>query len=162
MIPYACKNGSENLCFRILKRNKKSSLELSVRVWTGTLIRVYIFQGMFRTVQQRLGQTVSRIQSVTRALIIIEYLSQCKDWIGIRALSRDLDLIPSTTYRFLSTLKDLGYVKQHPTDSTYQLSSKIANISSRVSDRLQITDSAHPTGPASAAQTKHPTHLICQ
>jgi IclR family acetate operon transcriptional repressor len=98
-------------------------------------------------------------ESVLRAFAIIEYLAESEDWVSLRALARDLGLGPATTHRFLSTLKSLGYVQQHPEDSRYQLTLKFASISARVLDRTQLRWIARPYMERLTAVSNETTHL---
>jgi DNA-binding IclR family transcriptional regulator len=98
-------------------------------------------------------------ESVFRAFAIIEYLANCEDWVSLRALARDVGLVPATAYRFLSSLKSLGYVQQHPEDSRYQLTLKFASISARVLERTQLRRIARPHMERLTAVSNETTHL---
>jgi len=98
-------------------------------------------------------------ESVFRAFAIIEYLAGCEDWVSLRGLARDLGLVPATAYRFLSSLKSLGYVQQHPEDSRYQLTLKFASISARVLERTQLRRIARPYMERLTAVSNETTHL---
>ncbi len=102
---------------------------------------------------------MKRNESTARAFSIIEYLAQQDDWVRLRALARDLDLHPATAHRFLSSLKDLGYVKQDPEGASYQLTLKFAWISSRVLERTQLRGVARPWMTQLTAETNETTHL---
>jgi IclR family acetate operon transcriptional repressor len=98
-------------------------------------------------------------ESVFRAFAIIEYLAESEDWVSLRALARDLGLMPATAYRFLSSLKSLGYVQQHPEDSRYQLTLKFASIAARVLERTQLRRIARPYMERLTAVSNETTHL---
>lgn len=102
---------------------------------------------------------MKRNESTVRAFSIIEYLAQQDDWVRLRALARDLELHPATAYRFLSSLKDLGYVKQDPEGSSYQLTLKLAWIASRVLEHTQLRGVAHPWMKRLTEETNETTHL---
>lgn len=97
--------------------------------------------------------------SVVRAFAIIEYLAEHEDWVSLRTLARELNLVPGTAYRFLTTLKELGYVQQHPEDARYQLTLKFAWVASRALDRTQLRRIAHPHMEQLTAVTNETTHL---
>lgn len=101
----------------------------------------------------------SRNESVVRAFAIIEHLAECDDWVALRTLARDLGLVPATAYRFLATLKDLGYVQQQPEDSRYQLTLKFAWVASRVLERTHLRRVAHPAMEHLTAVCNETTHL---
>jgi len=97
--------------------------------------------------------------SVVRAFAIIEYLAEHEDWVSLRTLARELNLVPATAYRFLTTLKELGYVQQHPEDARYQLTLKFAWVASRALERTQLRRIAHPHMEQLTAVTNETTHL---
>ena len=101
----------------------------------------------------------SRNESVIRAFAIIEYLAESDEWVGLSSLARDLDLVPSTAYRFLSSLKDLGYVQQHPTNSRYQLTLKFAWVASRVIEHTKLLQIARSWMDRLTAISNETTHL---
>jgi IclR family acetate operon transcriptional repressor len=100
-----------------------------------------------------------RNESVARAFAIIEYLAGREDWVALRSLARDLDLVPATAYRFLATLRELGYVQQHTDDSRYQLTLKFAWVASRVLERTQLRRVARPSMEHLTAVSNETTHL---
>lgn len=100
-----------------------------------------------------------RNESVVRAFGIIEYLSEQEEWLSLRTLARELNLDAATAHRFLTSLKDLGYVQQHPDDSRYQLSLKFAWIASRVLERTQLRNIVHPLLEELTSNTNETTHL---
>ena len=100
-----------------------------------------------------------RNESVVRAFEIIEYIAQSDDWVSLRTLARDLHLGPATAYRFLATLKELGYMRQHPEDSRYRLSLKFAWLGSRVLEPMQLRSIARPWLERLTATTNETTHL---
>ena len=103
-----------------------------------------------------------RNESVVRAFEIIEYIAQFDDWVSLRTLARDLHLGPATAYRFLATLKELGYMRQHPEDSGYRLSLKFAWLGSRVLEPMQLRSIARPWLEQLTSATNETTHLAVQ
>lgn len=98
-------------------------------------------------------------ESVIRAFNIIEYLADCEDWVGLRTLARDLNIDASTAYRFLTSLKELGYVRQDPDNSRYQLALKFAWLSAKLLDKVQLRNVALPFLEDLRATTNETTHL---
>jgi IclR family KDG regulon transcriptional repressor len=98
-------------------------------------------------------------ESVLRAFTIIEYLADKDDWVALRTLARDLDLVPSTAYRFLASLKELGYVHQHPDDSRYQLTLKFAWVAAQILERTQLRRIARSTMEQLTSISNETTHL---
>lgn len=86
-------------------------------------------------------------------------MADSSEWINLRTMARELDLNEATLYRILNSLKELGYVRQHEQDSRYQLTLKIAGISSQVLDNVQLRQIAHPFLKHLTSITNETTHL---
>ena len=81
------------------------------------------------------GQTV---QSVDRALEIMEVLSVNPKGITLTDLSNEVCLNKSTTYRLLSALEQRNYVTQDTETKKYMLTLKLFEMGNRISDRFDI------------------------
>jgi IclR family KDG regulon transcriptional repressor len=97
--------------------------------------------------------------SVYKTFEIIEFLSRHQHNIGLRDLARELDMAPSTVHRFISSLKDIGYVKQDPKTSKYRLSLKFAWLGSKVLGSIQVAELAKPFMEELTSNTNETTHL---
>ncbi len=97
--------------------------------------------------------------STTRLFQIIEFLACSKDWVSLRTMARELKISAASAFRGLNTLKELGYVRQHPQDSKYQLTLKIAWISAQVLENVQLRQIAHPFMQTLTSLTNETTHL---
>jgi DNA-binding IclR family transcriptional regulator len=97
--------------------------------------------------------------AVSRAFRIIEYLANRNDWVSLREMARELGISPASAYRSLNSLKELGYVRQHVQDSTYQLTLKIAWVSAQVLEHVQLRQIAHPVLQHLTSITNETTHL---
>ncbi len=86
---------------------------------------------------------VNLIQSVCRALSIIELLSKEK-MLGVTEISNYLGLHKSTVFGILSTLEHSGYVTQDRQTGKYQLSLKLFEIGSVVFENLDLRKIARP------------------
>lgn len=87
------------------------------------------------------GQTV---QSVDRALEIMEVLSVNPKGITLTDLSNEVCLNKSTTYRLLSALEQRNYVTQDTETKKYMLTLKLFEMGNRISDRFDIVTVATP------------------
>ena len=74
-------------------------------------------------------------------------------------MARDLNISAASAYRSLSSLKELGYVRQHPQDSKYQLTLKIAWVSAQVLENVQLRQIAHPFLQDLTSATNETAHL---
>jgi DNA-binding IclR family transcriptional regulator len=86
-------------------------------------------------------KTVSRgVESVARAVDLLEALSEEDDGVGLVELGRRTGLHPSTTHRLLATLTASGYVRRDPESGLYALgygTLKLSAIVERRSCRLR-------------------------
>lgn len=97
--------------------------------------------------------------TITRLFQVIEFLADSDDWVSLRTMARELHVNVTSAFRILKTLKELGYVRQHPQDSKYQLTLKIAGISAQVLERVQLRQIAHPFLQNLTSITNETTHL---
>ncbi len=97
--------------------------------------------------------------STARLFQIIEFLACSKDWVSLRTMARELNISAASAYRSLNSLRELGYVRQHPQDSKYQLTLKIAWVSAQVLESVQLRQVAHPFLQNLTSVTNETTHL---
>lgn len=84
------------------------------------------------------------VQSVERALSILEILSSNSDGMGIKEISEGVDLHKSTVHRLLATLIEKKYVKQNPKNNKYMLTFKMFEIGNRMASNINLVDVAKP------------------
>ncbi|WP_414662763.1 IclR family transcriptional regulator [Horticoccus sp. 23ND18S-11] len=63
----------------------------------------------------------ARVQSVEKALRLLQLLDRHGDWIGVRELARQLALSPPVTHTLLKTLQAASFVEAHPVSRQYRL-----------------------------------------
>lgn len=97
--------------------------------------------------------------SISRLFRIIEYLAASNDWVSLRSMARELEINPTSTFRILDSLKELGYVRQDLQDSKYQLTLKITGVSAQVLENVQMRHIAHPFLEDLTSRTNETTHL---
>lgn len=83
------------------------------------------------------------VQSVDRALGILESLSMHPKGLGVGEISERTQLHKSTVHRLLATLVDKGYVKQNR-DNNYQLTLKLFELGNKVVEELDVIEVAKP------------------
>jgi IclR family acetate operon transcriptional repressor len=81
-----------------------------------------------------------RIQSVERALGILEVLAASNGEIRLNAIAKALDLNVSTCHHLLSTLVDNGYAAQSTHGQTYYLGGKILELYGSRMRQFNLTD----------------------
>lgn len=84
------------------------------------------------------------IQSVDRAITVLEELSKEKDGCGITYLSNVTGLAKSTVHRLLSTLMSRGYVEKTQETDKYQLGIRVLSLTTNLLERMDIRKIAKP------------------
>ncbi|WP_291329509.1 IclR family transcriptional regulator [Desulfovibrio sp. UCD-KL4C] len=73
-----------------------------------------------------------QIQSVVRALSILELYNRSTQELSVTEIANLLDLSKSTAYSLISTLAQNGYLEQNPKDSRYSLGLKLLRLGGQV------------------------------
>ena len=84
------------------------------------------------------------VQSVERALDILDCLAKYPKGCGIGELSKILGLSKSTIHRIITTLKYKEYVIQNKENDKYQLGIKILSLSSSITNSMDLINVARP------------------
>ncbi len=82
------------------------------------------------------------INSLEKGFKIIELLAEHRE-LSVTAVAEMMGTDTSTSHRFLSTLRELGYVEKNA-EKRYQLSFKILEQGMKVADRFEIRRAAFP------------------
>ena len=98
------------------------------------------------------------VYSVEKAFMIVELLAKHPTGLTISYISSELNWSKSTVHRFLSTLLELGYVRQKE-DNNYCLSLKFLAISNSIINSLELRDIAKPFLQRLAKETNTDVHL---
>ncbi|EKQ55019.1 MULTISPECIES: IclR family transcriptional regulator [unclassified Clostridium] len=84
------------------------------------------------------------VQSVERALDILDCLAEYPKGCGIGELSKNLNLSKSTIHRIITTLKYKDYVTQNKENEKYKLGIKLLNLSSSITNSMDLITTARP------------------
>jgi IclR family transcriptional regulator, KDG regulon repressor len=84
------------------------------------------------------------IQSVDRALQILECFSNGEKELGVTEISRMLSLHKSTVFGLLATLENRGYMEQDLSSGKYKLGMKLFELGARVQNNMDIAEIAKP------------------
>ena len=98
------------------------------------------------------------VQSIDRALSIIETLAGEKEGLGVTEISARVGLHKSTVHRLLSALGERGYVEQR-SGGAYRLGMKIVELSSLYLNQVELKTEAQPYLRRLLQLTKQPVHL---
>ncbi len=84
------------------------------------------------------------VQSVDRALSLLEILAAHENGLGLMELSYQAHLTKSTCHRLLHTLIKNGYVKQNEENGPYQLSFKMFRLGAQTIEKMDILKISRP------------------
>jgi IclR family transcriptional regulator, acetate operon repressor len=82
------------------------------------------------------GQQSSGVQTVERALDILELLSRREGELGVSEIGAEVGLANGTVHRLLATLTARGYARQNPGTRKYTLGLKALTLSSSAREQL--------------------------
>ena len=98
------------------------------------------------------------VSSVLKVFHILQALGEQKE-IGVSELSQRLMMSKATTYRFLQTMKTLGYVSQQGEADKYSLTIKLFELGSRSLEYMDLVSIADVEMRAVTEQTNEALHL---
>ncbi|WED23397.1 DNA-binding transcriptional regulator KdgR [Vibrio sp. JC009] len=98
------------------------------------------------------------VSSVLKVFSILEALGQQKE-IGVSELSQRLMTSKATTYRFLQTMKSLGYVAQEDEADKYALTLKMFELGSKSLEYVDVVELVEKQMRYISEQTRETVHL---
>lgn len=98
------------------------------------------------------------VSSVLKVFNILESLGEQKE-IGVSELSQRLMMSKATTYRFLQTMKTLGYVSQQGDADKYSLTLKMFELGSKSLEWVDMVTIAEKEMRAISEETNETVHL---
>ena len=99
------------------------------------------------------------IQSVDRALTILEYFSKDRPEAGVSDIARGLHLNKSTAFGLLCTLERRGYVEQNPDNGRYRLGLRTLELGNAKLAGFDVAGVAHPVLSGLVDQLGETAHL---
>ena len=102
---------------------------------------------------------VKTVQSLERALDLIDSLSGNGNGCSIKELTEITGLNKTTVHRLLQTLRVHGYVTQNAETEKYLLGSKILELSANMLENLDLRQIAHPELELLCKQTQDTVHM---
>jgi DNA-binding IclR family transcriptional regulator len=100
------------------------------------------------------------VQSVDRALSILEVLSDYENGLGITELSEKIGLHKSTVHRLLSTLIYKGYVEQDKDTNKYKLTLKLFELGNKNIEKIDVLSVARPYLKELVEKANEAVHLV--
>ena len=101
---------------------------------------------------------IEPVKAVHKTMRLLEELAREQE-MGVTDLAGRAGMHKSTAYRFLSSLKELGYVRQSATDERYSLTLKLFGLGSCVLGHMELWEQAHPILEQLAERTHETVHL---
>ncbi len=86
----------------------------------------------------------STVQSVEKALRLLQALDRHGSWIGVRELSRQLELSPPATHAILKTLQAASFVEANPASRQYRLGLAAVRLGAGADPQQQMRRFARP------------------
>lgn len=106
------------------------------------------------------GEGGGTVQSIGRALTLLEALGDCRAEIGIADLSKRVGLHVSTTHRILGTLIERGYARQNPETGRYALGAKALRLADSYLGQMDLRRAARPVLERLSQETGETTNLV--
>src|SRR5665647_1204407 len=102
----------------------------------------------------------NNVQSVERAIKILEILGNKDGGVNLKNLSDEVALHKSTVHRLISTMMKFGFVQQDDVTGYYSLGLSFINLSSKVLDSMDVRKIANPFLKELHMTTKEVVHLV--
>ena len=103
-----------------------------------------------------------KIQSVDRALTILDIISDAEDGLTLAQIAQKVELPKSTVHGLVSTLRDHRYLKQADDDGRYQMGMKLFEMGTKAARSWDIRDAAKPTMRWLSKEFGETVHLGCE
>jgi IclR family KDG regulon transcriptional repressor len=100
------------------------------------------------------------VQTIERAALILDTLSQKPQGVSLRELSAEVALPKGTTHRLLSSLAYFGYVRQDLATRDYLLGFRLVELGNRLLNQLDLRTEAKPLLVELGRSVKETVHLV--
>jgi IclR family transcriptional regulator, KDG regulon repressor len=94
--------------------------------------------------QMATSKSNSSVQSVERALIILDVLKENPNGLGITEIAKRLDVAKSSAHRLTTTLCSFGFVRKNIESDKYLLGLKVVELGEAVLESLDLRTVASP------------------
>lgn len=101
---------------------------------------------------------IEPVSSVQKVFAILNALAEHKS-LGVTEVAQIVDGSKSTVYRFLQTMKMLGFVSQEGNNDRYSLTLKLFEVSAKALDHVDLVSLAEPHMTRIGEQTREALHL---
>ena len=101
----------------------------------------------------------SRIQSVARALTILDTLAEARGELALHEIATRLGLPKTTAHGLISTLRDFGYIEQSAFTGKYRLGVRLFEVGNIVAQGWEVRSVAAPYIPRLVEEMGETVHL---
>jgi len=107
----------------------------------------------------KIADAAGGVQSLHRAVAILQAVAGARPGIGLAELSKELGLHSSTTFHLAKTLVTLGLMRQDPESKRYRIGPRLFSLASGALDELELLNIAVPYLTSLAQQTGENSHI---
>lgn len=108
------------------------------------------------------SQKSGKIQSVDRALSILEIIADTEDGLTLAQISQRIGLPKSTVHGLVSTLRDHKFVRQAEDDGRYQMGIQLFEMGTKLARSWDVRDAAKPAMRWLSQEFGETVHLGCE
>ena len=109
--------------------------------------------------RRHMAEQKSTVQSIERAVDILEFLYRKREEASIREISGETGLSGGTVHRILGTLRQRGFVYQNESNSKYWLGLKFYSYGDVVKENLPIVSMVEPIADETAKKYKETVYM---
>jgi DNA-binding IclR family transcriptional regulator len=107
----------------------------------------------------KIADAAGGVQSLHRAVAILQAVAGARPGIGLAELTKELGLHSSTTFHLAKTLVTLGLMRQDPESKRYRIGPRLFSLASGALDELELLNIAVPYLTSLAQQTGENSHI---
>jgi DNA-binding IclR family transcriptional regulator len=107
----------------------------------------------------RIVKAIGGVQSIHRAIAILQSVAHAREGIGLAELSKEVGLHTSTTFHIAKTMVMLGLMRQEQQGKRYRVGPRLFSLASGALDELELLDYAAPFLASLAEQTGENSHI---
>lgn len=111
------------------------------------------------TDEGKVVEATGGVQSLHRAMAILQAVARARQGIGLAELSKEVGLHSSTTFHLAKTLVTLGLMRQEPESKRYRVGPRLFSLASGALDELELLNAAFPYLSALAEETGENSHI---
>lgn len=113
-----------------------------------------------RTRYVRRDESHYAVQSLDRAIDLIEAFHSGTEELGVAELAQAVDLPRATVHRLLASLSHRGFLAHNARTGTYRLGLKLFELGSLVGNSLDVKSVAHPSMVELVRESGETSHLV--